>query len=56
MLKYQLYNHMNSPQPPALAGQALSAPQRGAKKYLPPSFACKRIPPAGSTKSTGPGG
>jgi hypothetical protein len=28
MIKYQSYNHMNSPQP-------LSAPQRGAKKDLP---------------------
>ena len=33
---------MNSPQPPAEAGQALSASQRGAKCFTPPSFACKR--------------
>ena len=47
MIKYQSYDHMNSPQP-------LSAPQRGANKDLPPSFAWKRIPLAGSTKSVTP--
>ena len=51
---------MNSPQPPAIAGQALSASQRGAitliKCMIPPSFVCKRIPLAGSMKSTGHGG
>jgi hypothetical protein len=35
VIKYQSYNIMNSPQP-------LSAPQRGAKKDISPSFACKR--------------
>jgi hypothetical protein len=48
MFKYQLYNNMNSPLP-------LSALQRGVKHFTPPSFACKRIPLAGSTKSTGQG-
>ena len=28
-------NHINSPQPPAVAGQALSASQRGARKFIP---------------------
>jgi hypothetical protein len=42
VLKYQLYNLMNSPQPPAEAGQALSASQRGAKCFTPPSFDRKR--------------
>jgi len=34
MVNYHIYNRMNSPQP-------LSASQRGARNFTPPSFACK---------------
>ena len=38
MFEYQLFSLMYSPQPPAMAGQALSASQRGANKLLTPFF------------------
>jgi len=41
VIKSQFYNHMNSPKPPAGAGQALTASQRGANRFTPPSF----VPP-----------
>jgi hypothetical protein len=46
MFKYQVYNDMNSPLP-------ISVLQRGVEYFTPPSFACRRIPLAGSMKSTG---
>jgi hypothetical protein len=59
LFENQLVPHfdlMNSPQPPAKAGLALSALQRGAKKFHSPFFCPQENPACGIDEVNGAGG